>query len=209
MKLWATRLRAATGCSEAAAALYVEPLNITMQRYRINTPRRQAEFLAQIAHESARLSAVVENLSYSAQGLAKTWPGRFRLPDGTPNALARALHRNPQAIASSVYANRMGNGAAASGDGWRFRGRGLIQVTGRDNYRRCGDALGIDLLAAPEALESPLYAALSAGWYWDLHQLNALADVRSTEAITRRINGGLNGLADRLALRDRAWRALA
>ena len=116
--------------------------------------------------------------------------------------------RKPRAIASRVYAGRFGNGNEASGDGWMFRGRGLIQVTFRDNYRQCGDVLGCDLEGDPGLLAEPLMAALSAGWYWNSRGLNALADDGNTEAITRRINGGTNGMEDRIALYDGATQVL-
>ncbi len=207
--LTADRLRRATGCSPATAAKFIEPLRIACRRYDINTPARIAAFLAQLAHESARFDRLSENLNYSAQGLAATWPSRFRDAAGQPSALARELHRRPEAIANVVYADRLGNGPAESGDGWHYRGRGLIQITGRSNYRACGDALGIDLERYPELLEYPLYAALSAGWYWDARRLNQHADAHDVERITRLINGGTHGLRDRLALTEKAMTALA
>ena len=145
----------------------------------------------------------MENLNYSAGGLAATWPGRFRAADGQPNGLALLLERRPELIANHVYADRMGNGSVASGDGWRYRGRGLIQLTGRDNYRACGSAIGADLLAAPGLLEQPEWAAMSAAWFWFSNGLNELSDVGRFEEITRRINGGTHGQLQRLAL----WRA--
>lgn len=205
----ADQLVRATGCAFSTAARFVEPIRLTLERYEINTPKRIAGFLAQVAHESARFSRLVENLNYSADGLAKTWPNRFRGPDGKPNALALSLHRKPELIANHVYASRMGNGAPATGDGWKYRGRGLIQVTGKENYAACGKALGIDLLAAPESLESPLYAALSAGWYWHHRGLNAPADAGDMQRVTRIINGGTHGLQDRLAIYAEAQKVLA
>lgn len=124
-------------------------------REEIDTPARRAAFLAQVGHESSQLTRLVENLNYSAQGLAATWPGRYLGPDGQPNALALRLARNPQAIADNTYATRNGNGDEASGDGWRFRGRGLLQITGRANYRLVGEALGEPLEAEPWRLSSP------------------------------------------------------
>ncbi|MFT3758444.1 glycoside hydrolase family 19 protein [Thauera sp.] len=198
----------ALGATERNAALYVEPLRIAAERYHIDTAQRLAHWLAQIAHESAGFSAVVENLNYSAEGLARTWPQRYAL-NGAPNATARILHLRPADIANLTYADRMGNGPVKSGDGWRYRGRGLIQITGRDRYRQCGIGLGLDLLAHPEMLEEPLYAALSAGWYWHTENLNPQADRDDVRAVTKGINGGYNGLADRAERTKAAARALA
>tara|TARA_Y100001951_G_scaffold102430_1_gene109090 strand:+ start:481 stop:1113 length:633 start_codon:yes stop_codon:yes gene_type:complete len=185
------------------AGVFVPALNRAMARYRIESPVRRAAFLAQVGHESGQLRRLVENLNYSAGGLAATWPGRFRAADGQPNGLALLLERRPELIANHVYADRMGNGSVASGDGWRYRGRGLIQLTGRDNYRACGSAIGADLLAAPGLLEQPEWAAMSAAWFWFSNGLNELSDVGRFEEITRRINGGTHGQLQRLAL----WRA--
>lgn len=178
-------------------------------RFSLTTPTRQSAFLAQAAHESAGFTRLTENLNYSATGLAATWPGRFRGADGQPNALARALNRRPEAIANVVYANRMGNGPEASGDGWRYRGRGLLQITGRAQYERCGAALGLPLVEQPDLLAQPEPAVLSAAWFWQVNGLNELADAGDFEAITRRINGGLNGLAERRALWAKFREALA
>lgn len=185
------------------AGVFVPALNRAMARYRIDSPVRRAAFLAQVGHESGQLRRLAENLNYSAAGLAATWPARFRAADGQPNALAHRLARRPEAIANHVYAERLGNGPAASGDGWRYRGRGLIQLTGRDNYRTCGEAIGQNLEDYPDLLEQPEWAALSAAWYWARNGLNELADAGRFEAITRRINGGTHGQAQRLAL----WQA--
>ncbi|PTQ70339.1 glycoside hydrolase family 19 protein [Pseudomonas sp. GV071] len=191
------------------AGVFASALNAAMARFEVNTPARAAAFLAQVGHESGQLAHLVENLNYSAQGLANTWPGRFRGADGKPNAQALQLQRNPQAIANSVYGGRLGNGPENSGDGWRFRGRGLIQTTGRANYRAAGMALGAALETTPQLLEQPVYAALSAAWFWQEHGLNELADAGHFEAITKRINGGLNGQAERVALWEAAKRVLA
>lgn len=185
------------------AGVFVPALNRAMARFRIDSPVRRAAFLAQIGHESGQLRRLVENLNYSAAGLAATWPGRFRASDGQPNPLAKRLARLPESIANHVYADRLGNGPAATGDGWRYRGRGLIQLTGRDNYRACGSAIGADLLAAPDLLEQAEWAAMSAAWFWSSSGLNELADAGRFEDITRRINGGTHGQPQRLAL----WRA--
>ncbi|MGG2485250.1 glycoside hydrolase family 19 protein [Pseudomonas aeruginosa] len=191
------------------AGFFVPALNAAMGRFGITSPVRIAAFLAQVGHESSQLTRLVENLNYSAQGLAATWPSRYLGPDGQPNALALRLARNPRAIANNAYASRNGNGDEDSGDGWRFRGRGLLQVTGRSNYRAAGAGLGQPLEQEPELLEQPEWAAISAAWWWSTHGLNELADRGEFAAITRRINGGLNGQAERLQLWERAKRVLS
>ncbi|AVM76186.1 glycoside hydrolase family 19 protein [Magnetospirillum gryphiswaldense] len=168
----------------------------------IDTPLRQAAFLAQIAHESGQFRVLAENLNYSAEALLRVFPRHFDAGQAATYA------RQPQRIGSRVYANRMGNGDEASGDGWRYRGRGLIQVTGKANYAACGTALGLDLIAQPDLLEQPGPAAHSAGWFWHRNSLNRPADARDIETITRRINGGLTGLDDRKACYARACAAL-
>lgn len=182
------------------AGVFVPALNRAMTRYRIDSPVRRAAFLAQVGHESGQLRRLTENLNYSAEGLAAVWPARYRGGDGKPNELAERLQRRPQAIANHCYANRNGNGDEASGDGWRYLGRGLIQITGRANYRACGEGLRQNLEDCPELLEQPEWAALSAAWYWNANGLNELADVGRFELITRRINGGVHGLAQRQEL---------
>lgn len=183
------------------AGVFVPVLNVAMNKFAIVTRLRIAGFIAQIGHESGQLTRLVENLNYSAEGLMKTWPSRFDLVRAT------AAARKPEQIANIVYAGRMGN--SAPGDGWRYRGRGLIQVTGKTNYAACGEALGEDLINRPELLEQPQYAALSAAWFWSVNGLNTLADAGDLAKITRRINGGHNGQADRQALYDRALKVLA
>jgi putative chitinase len=177
-------------------------------RFQINTPKRIAAFLAQTAHESGGYTMLEENLNYSADTMAVVWPNRFAEmgPDkkpikengkNKPNKFALALHRKPEMIANVVYSNRMGNGTIESGEGYKYRGRGLKQLTGKDNYTRCGNALGVDLVAKPELLLTPQYAALSAGWFWDANRLGDFADKDDFVGMTRRINGGTIGLADR------------
>ncbi|RTR29081.1 glycoside hydrolase family 19 protein [Deinococcus radiophilus] len=183
-------------------------------RFDITTPLRLAHFLAQLGHESGFLPQG-ENLNYSASGLANTWPHRYsngkRDARGRwlPNSLALQLHRKPQAIADHCYANRMGNGSPASGDGWRYRGRGLIQLTGRANYAETGARLGINLVQEPDLLLQPTYSAMAAGDFWTARGLNALADRDDVLGITRRINGGTNGLPHRQQLLAKAKRVLA
>ncbi len=202
------QLAAATGARPDVAARWLAPIQAAMQRWGISTPARQAAFLAQIGVESAHLSAVVENLNYSAEALVRTWPARF-----TPD-LAQRLGRtadhpaNQEGIANVAYARRFGNGDEASGDGWRYRGRGLVQVTFRANYRACGVGLALDLVTHPELLEQPEGAASAAGWFWQTHGCNQLADTRDVHGISLRINGGTNGLEERVALWTQAKEAL-
>lgn len=181
---------------------YVNPLNAAMKEFNINTLARQAAFIAQIAHESAEFRMVEENLNYSEAGLLRVFPKYFNA------AQARTYARQPQKIANRVYANRMGNGDESSGDGWKHRGFGLLQNTGKDGQTRCGVALGVDLANHPELLKLPENATRAAAWFWSVNGLNSLADAGKFEAITRRINGGLNGYEDRLTLWKSAKRAL-
>lgn len=172
-------------------------------RFDFMAPSRLAMWIAQCGHESASFRRVEENLNYRASQLRAVWPRRFPTEEK-----ALAFAHQPERIANHVYAGRLGNGPEASGDGWRFRGRGLVQVTGRSNYRACGAALGLDLEDAPELLATDLYAALSAGWFWDSRGLNGFADRGDVEGATKRINGGLTGLTDRRARYERAAEAL-
>jgi len=171
---------------------WLDPLNQTFAKYDINTPLRQASFIGQCQHESNNFRTLEENLHYSADGLMRTWPSRFPSTD-----VAEQYANNPEKIANKVYAGRLGN--TEEGDGWKFHGRGVIQLTGRDNYDRCGKAFSIDLISEPQLLVNPNYAALSAGWFWNKTGLNALADVQDYDTMTKRINGGLLGLDDRKA----------
>lgn len=167
---------------------------------------RLAAFLAQTAHESAGFTRTVESLSYSAEGLARTWPSRFAV-GGRPGPLALRLAHRPEAIANTVYGGRIGN--TGPEDGWRYRGRGLIQITGKDNYRAIGKALGLDLVTHPELAAQPTTAVLVSLEFWHGAHLNELADVEDMEGITRGINGGLTGLVERQALYARAIRVVS
>lgn len=163
-----------------------------LEEYEINTPKRIAAFMAQCGHESGGFVWLTENLNYSAAGLMKTFAKYF--PD---QATAAAYARQPDKIANRVYANRMGNGDEASGDGARYKGRGLIQVTGKDNYFWFASSLEITPEAAAEYMQTFEGAAQSACWYWENTSLNKLADVGDILAMTKRINGGTIGLEDR------------
>ena len=167
------------------------PLNQVFVKYDINTPKRQAAFIGQCAVESANFTRLQENLNYSAERITQVWPSRF------PNvSIAQPYAHNPKALANFVYAGRLGN--LQDGDGWMYIGRGLIQITGRENYANCGSGIGVDIIDNPELLLTPRYAALSAGWFWNKKGLNALADSQEYGAMTRRINGGLTELDERI-----------
>jgi len=173
--------------------------------FKIQTPLRLAHFLAQCAHESAGFARVEENLNYSENGLRMTFIKYFTIDQ------SREYAHNKVKIASRVYANRMGNGDEASQDGWKFRGRGYIQLTGKDNYERFGSKVSENLLNEPD-LVATKYPLLSAAWFWDSKNLNELADVGATEnevaAITRKVNGGFNGLEDRTKLFNKFYELL-
>ena len=171
---------------------WLDPLNATFAKYDISTPKRQAGFIGQCQHESGNFKILEENLHYKAESLMKVWPSRF--PDLDT---ASKYANNPQLIANKVYSGRMGN--VEDGDGWKYHGRGLIQLTGKDNYANCGSGLGVDLLSNPEWVATPEYAALSAGWFWNKKGLNDLADTGDYETMTKRINGDVLGLDDRKA----------
>jgi putative chitinase len=173
---------------------WLQPLEDTFAKYDINTLERQAAFIGQCAHESGNFKTLEENLNYKPEALMRVWPSRF--PD---IATAMKYAHNPEMIANKVYGGRMGNGVEESGDGWKYHGRGLIQLTGKENYANCGSGIGVDLLSNPNLLNTPEYAALSAGWFWNKKGLNALADAGDFETMTKRINGGTLGLEDRKA----------
>ena len=165
------------------------------KRYIDRNEKRVACFLATCAVES-KFTKLVENMNYSAKRLSEVWPKRFKGEDGKPNNLALKIANNPEAIANTVYANRMGNGPAETGDGWRFRGRGFIPLTGRYNYRLYGEYLGIDLENNPELAEKEEIAAEIAAEFWYRSNLNDAADVLDLVAIRRKVNGGLIGFGE-------------
>jgi putative chitinase len=175
-------------------AKWLDPLNATFQKYDISTPTRQAFFVGQCAHESNNFTRLEEGLNYSASRLMIVWPSRFPTLDA-----AVPYANNPEKLANKVYGGRADLGNKEDGDGFKFHGRGCIQLTGRDLYARCGEAIGADLINQPQLLVEPHYAALSAGWFWNKKGLNALADAQDTDTMTKRINGGLVGLDDRKA----------
>lgn len=169
-------------------------LNEMLPVFGITTVGRVAAFVAQTAHESGGYRTLSENLNYSADGLNKIFPKYFERAGRD----AQEYHRQPEKIANVVYASRMGNGDTASGDGWSFRGRGLIQLTGRDNYTRFAEYAGISAEEAAEYLETPRGAVHSACWFWYANDLNTFADAGDFVGMTKRINGGTIGLDDRI-----------
>jgi putative chitinase len=178
-----------------------EPLQAAFDKYEINTPKRQAAFIGQCAHESGNFKTLQENLNYSAEGLMKTWPSRFPTKE-----IADQYARQPAKIAGKVYNGRLGN--TSEEEAAKYLGRGLIQLTGKENYERCGSAIGADLINEPTLLVEPNHAAMSAGWFWNKKGLNELADAQEHGQITKRINGGLIGLDDRIAKTTKALAAL-
>jgi len=170
-------------------------LSEILPKYDIDTPHRVAAFMAQCGHESGGFTVMQENLNYSAKGLVGTFKKYF-----PTEAHAKPYERKPEMIANRVYANRMGNGDEASGDGWYFRGRGIIQITGKNNYTKCSQALfeNDTLVEQPDLLLDSEYAIHSAGWFWSAARLNELADSGDIKTMTRRINGGFIGLEDRI-----------
>ena len=197
-----------TSQGKTAVRQFLPYLQEFMQKYEINTNLRIAHFLAQVCHESAEFTQLEENLNYSAEGLAKTWPVRFAAYDKAPNTKAVEYARDPEKIANFVYGSRMGNGNESSGDGWKYHGRGLIQLTGKENYYICGKDIREDLVNRPQLLLEPKLAVHSACWFWNYKALNRLADDDEIEGITRKINGGLNGLKDRITYFKGALTAL-
>jgi len=171
---------------------WLGPLEETFAKYGINTTQRQACFIGQCAHESGNFKILQENLNYSAEGLMKTWPSRFPTLE-----IANQYARQPAKIAGKVYNGRLGN--ISEEEAAKYLGRGLIQLTGKENYANCGSGIGVDLLSNPDLLSTAEYACLSAGWFWNKKGLNDLADTGDYETMTKRINGGLIGLDDRKA----------
>jgi putative chitinase len=199
------------GVHPTQARNFLEPLQEAAHQFGIDTPARFSAFLAQAMHESAGLTRLEEGLSYrTPERIMAVWPSRFpTIADAMP------MVRNPRGLANRVYAGRMGNGDEASGDGWRFRGRGIFQLTGRDNYRRAGIACGRPYESAPDVVADPRDACLTAGWFWSVNDLNMLADAWNIRRISTIVNRGpgskapAHGEADRLSWSDQAMQAFA
>jgi putative chitinase len=186
----------AAGATDELAGEWTAVLDAMMSKYDISaTKKRVAAFLAQVAHESASFRATTENLNYSADALQRMFPRHFKMRED-----AERYAHHPELIANCVYADRMGNGSEASGEGWKFRGRGLIQLTGHENVRQFSLAFFNDdrLVEDPTPLSEPELASASACWFWNKRGLNQLADLEDMRTITMRINGGLNGFDDRV-----------
>jgi putative chitinase len=183
---------------------WVDALNTTFERFGILTPQQQAAFIGQCGHESANFRALEENLNYRAATLLKLFPRTPKRSWGFTPEEAAAYEKQPRKIANRIYGNRMGNRDEASGDGYRFRGRGCIQLTGSANYYHAGEALGVDFIMEPDLVATPQYAALTAGWFWNTQKLNTLAESGNTLALTKKINGGTIGLDDRIKHTDQA-----
>lgn len=180
-----------------APRAWLDVMATELPKWGIDMPYEVASFVAQIAHESVDLTHLEENLNYSAERLMQVWPRRFPSFE-----IAQKYERMPEKLANYVYANRLGNGEEASGDGWRYHGRGPIQLTGRRNYAACGANLGEDLLGNPGLLLTPVVGIQSALWFWRSNNLDELDDDADVRLETRRINGGETGLVHRQAAFD-------
>ncbi len=183
---------------------WVTALNDTFSQFGILTPNQQAAFIGQCGHECGHFRILEENLNYRAATLMKLWPKRFPTLE-----IANQYAGNPKKIANMVYANRMGNRDEASGDGYRFRGRGCIQLTGHANYFHAGKALGVDFVMEPDLVATPKYAAMTAGWFWSTHGCNEAAEAQDWVKLTKKINGGTIGLEDRIKHTKQALEALS
>lgn len=220
MQLTIEQLVQSTGCSNKVAEVWLPYFNTIPKNFGIDTPLRMAAFLAQVGHESGGLSLLEENLNYSAEGLANTFPKRYarKLQNGLyaknsvgrylPSTLALQIARKPVLIASNTYANRMGNGSVESQEGWKFRGRGLIQTTGKSNYVNLTLNTGIDFISNPDLLKEPAYALISACFFWKSNNLNRFADKKDILSLSKVINGGIIGLEHRKALYEKACKTL-
>lgn len=209
----AAALSKATGAPLATAEKFLPFIQGTCKAYGITTPKTLAGFLSQIGHESGGMQTLEESLNYSVDGLLSTFR-RHRISEADARRYGRAPGRpaNQQAIANCVYGGAWGRenlGNMQAGDGWRYRGRGLKQLTGLFNYRACSDALMEDFVSQPDRLLMPVNAALSAGWFWNKNNLNAIAERGDVVKMTRIINGGENGLKERTALFNEAVAAFA
>lgn len=183
--------------TEAELAQWVDPIRNVCAKYEINTVRRIAAFVTTLAHEGGFKVGRRENMNYSAKRMAEVWPSRFADKWKMPNALAKSLDRKPEEIANHVYANRMGNGAPESGDGWRYRGNGPIQLTGKDNHKAFAMEIGKAVEAASDYIATLEGGVEAAAWFWEENDVNRLADTPGVADETRRINGGTVGIADR------------
>lgn len=220
MQLSLNDLIQGAGCSNKVAEVWLPYFNTIPKNFGIDTPLRMAAFLAQVGHESGGLTLLEENLNYSAEGLANTFPKRYakRLQNGLyaknnagrylPTDLAIKIARKPVLIASNTYADRMGNGSVESQEGWKYRGRGLIALTGKSNYAELTLNTGIDFVSNPDLLKEPAYALISACFFWKSNNLNRFADKKDVLSLSKAINGGIIGLEHRKALYEKACKTL-
>jgi putative chitinase len=195
-----SQFQKAANISAELAARWFQPIDTAMAEFGITSADDQAMFIAQVGHESGGFTRIVENLNYSADGLKATFGKYFTTETAQQYGRTAEHPANQQAIANIVYAHRMGN--VEENDGWNYRGRGLIQITGHDNYRDCGAGLGADLLLIPQLLEQDEYAVRSAAWFYSAK--GCLKRSGDITAVTKIINGGTNGLDDRQARYDKA-----
>ena len=184
-------------------AEWSEPLTTTFTTFGMNDARKMAAFIGQCSHECNHFKTLEENLNYRPETLQKLFGHKFK-----PEEIAIYAH-HPEKIANRIYANRMGNRDESSGDGWAWHGRGCIQLTGHDNYWHFGQAVGQDFVKNPQLVATPMYAALSAGWFWKTHGCTELAEAQNWEGLTRRINGGTFGLQERISLTTKALSILS
>lgn len=220
MQLSLNDLIQGTGCSNKVAEIWLPYFNSIPKNFGIDTPLRMAAFLAQVGHESGGLTLLEENLNYSAEGLANVWPKRYakKLQNGLyaknsvgrylPSTLAIKIARKPVLIASNTYADRMGNGSVESQEGWKYRGRGILQITGKSNYVNLTLNTGIDFVSNPDLLKEPAYALISACFFWKSNNLNRFADKKDILSLSKAINGGIIGLEHRKALYEKACKTL-
>lgn len=189
--------------SDQLRQMHIDPsladaFNETFERFGILTPLQQASWIGQCGHECGNFKIMEENLNYRAATLLKLFPKTPKRAWGFTPEEAAAYEKQPKRIANRIYSNRMGNRDEASGDGWRFRGSGFLQLTGHSNFYHAGQALGVDFVMEPELVRTPKYAAQTAGWFWQTHKLNQTADGRDFVTMTKKINGGTIGLDDRI-----------
>jgi putative chitinase len=189
--------------SDQLKQMHIDPtladaFNETFERFGILTPLQQASWIGQCGHECGNFRIMEENLNYRAATLLKLFPRTPKRAWGFTPEEAAAYEKQPKRIANRIYGNRMGNRDEASGDGFRFRGSGFLQLTGHSNFYHAGKALGVDFVMEPELVRTPKYAAQTAGWFWQTHKLNQTADGRDFVAMTKKINGGTIGLDDRI-----------
>jgi len=189
--------------SDQLKQMHIDPsladaFNETFERFGILTPVQQASWIGQCGHECGNFKIMEENLNYRAATLLKLFPKTPKRAWGFTPEEAAAYEKQPKRIANRIYSNRMGNRDEASGDGWRFRGSGFLQLTGHSNFYHAGKALGVDFVMEPELVRAPKFAAQTAGWFWQTHKLNQYADSRDFVIMTKRINGGTIGLDDRI-----------